>query len=76
MFMRSISSASTITTAHASACFSMYGRRLLTFLLGELLAVVQLGTFKVGGRITAAQLTGPQRQPRPASSHPASIMPG
>ncbi len=47
--------------------------QLVAVLFRYLFGIVQQGMKEVGGSTTAAATTGPARQPRPASSHPASI---
>ena len=72
IFISSISWLSTSATAHASASFSIIGRRASRCSSVSCLESFSNGHSKFCGRITAAATTGPARQPRPASSQPHS----
>ncbi len=76
MFIRSISSAVAMPTAHAMAVDSMIGRSNSRWRSVSCLESFSRGWLKSSGSITAAAYTGPARQPLPASSHPASTSPG
>ena len=70
--MRSISSGPTKAIAQARALdrISMSNRRRSAGL--SILESRRPRGFQLGGRITAAAVTGPARQPRPTSSMPAT----
>ncbi len=61
--------------AHASACHCMIGRNSMRRTSLNCLESLSHGWVKSSGNITAAANTGPARQPRPASSQPASRTP-
>ena len=73
--MRSISSALTISTAHATASFSIISLSSSLSLLLICLESFSSGWLKSSGNITAAANTPPVSGPLPASSHPASSFP-
>ena len=69
----SISLLSILATANASASASIIVRSSFLFFSFTCFESLSKGWKKFFGKITAAANTGPARQPRPASSRPASI---
>ena len=72
ILISSMRAADTASTAQAIASRSMTARNRSRFRSVICFESLSCGSWKSGGRITAAANTGPARQPRPASSHPAS----
>ena len=76
IFILSISSGDTKATAQANASRSMMARSESRRRSVSCFESLSSSLRKSGGKITAAAVTGPARHPRPASSHPASTIPG
>ena len=72
IFILSISSGDTQPTAQAIASFSIKGRSSYRCFSVSFFESFNVSHVKSDGKMTAAAYTAPARQPRPASSHPAS----
>src|SRR4030095_9502389 len=75
ILMRSMTGASMLATAHAIELASIIFLNFSLFSGRTCFESLSPGQRKPSGKITAAANTGPARQPRPASSQPASSLP-
>src|SRR4030095_7632990 len=75
ILMRSMTGASILATAHAIELASIIFLNFSLFSGRTCFESFNPGQRKPNGKITAAANTGPARQPRPASSQPASSLP-
>lgn len=72
IFTRSISISKICWNANDVASFSIIGLKIFLFFSESCLESFSKSFLKVRGKITAAAVTGPARQPLPASSVPHS----
>ena len=74
MLISSISFGCKWVTANVMACCSIIGLSFSLVFSDNCLLSFKISFLKSGGRMMAAAVTGPARQPRPASSVPVSII--